>query len=411
MSEYGKVPLGKDAQSMEISPRFDAYSGVEIIKSSENGEETVIRSTGFSEEGRVLTISNPWGTQEQADAIYNRLRNVGFQYQPFTAVGAQANPAAEIGDGISVNGVYSGIYKMKRDYTPLAPAEISAPQDEEVDHEFPYEPKETRVFKREIRDAQSKIEQNANQITLSVKRTDDDWVETQSFIEQTSEEISAFVKKEDGSGSGMESFGWKLSSSSWELKSGGTTVFKATKSGVVVSGEIEATKGTIGGFKIGQTSGAIYNNNKSDIDADVDGIYMGSKGISLGKGKFKVTNAGKLTASDVSITGGNITIKDTETGDIHFRVTGNGNLTAVNATLKGTLKVGKEYITADNIRTGAGGGNSYNSATVRGTGTYPNYFSCGTINVKDQQIVMGSIVFSPKFVTNIGWVLYAGGEG
>lgn len=398
MSEYGKVPLGKDAQSMEISPKFDAYSGVEIIKSSENGEETVILSTGFSEEGRVLTISNPWGTQEQADAIYNRLRNVGFQYQPFTAVGAQANPAAEIGDGISVNGVYSGIYKMKRDYTSLALAEISAPQDEEVDHEFPYEPKETRIFKREIRDAQSKIEQNANQITLSVKRTDEDWKDTQTFITQTAEDIKAFVKKQDGSGSGAESFGWVLDSKSWKLLSGGKTVFEATKSGIVVSGEIVAEKGTIGKFKIGQTSGAIYSEGKSGFSSDEAGVYIGIDGIKLGD-KFSVTKGGKLTATGaeisgkVNITEGSIAIKNSN-GNTNFQVTSSGNLRAVNATLTGTLEVGGKKITADDLRSGAqsaashgsawtrgaGYGDKYNDATKKTGGTYPSFFKASVLS-------------------------------
>ena len=71
------------------------------------------------------------------------------------------------------------------------------------------------------------------------------------------------------------------------------------------SGQITAKTGYIGngtsGFTIGNT--AIYNGKSSRDDANA-GIYLGTNGISLGKSNtFTVTNAGKLTAKDATITG------------------------------------------------------------------------------------------------------------
>ena len=70
-----------------------------------------------------------------------------------------------------------------------------------------------------------------------------------------------------------------------------------------------AKSGTIGGFTIGNTS--LYN-TKPSLTSSSSGVYMGTDGISLGSGStFKVTNTGALTASNVNITGGNISVTDT----------------------------------------------------------------------------------------------------
>ena len=69
--------------------------------------------------------------------------------------------------------------------------------------------------------------------------------------------------------------------------------FKVTNGGVLT-----AKSGYIGngssGFTIGNT--AIYNGMTSRDDTSHNGIWLGTDGIALGKGNFKVTNGGVLTA-------------------------------------------------------------------------------------------------------------------
>lgn len=67
------------------------------------------------------------------------------------------------------------------------------------------------------------------------------------------------------------------------------------------TGLMTCTGGTIGGFTIDTTK--IYNGVTSISDTSHDGVYVGTDGIALGKGKFKVTNAGALTATNATITG------------------------------------------------------------------------------------------------------------
>ena len=81
---------------------------------------------------------------------------------------------------------------------------------------------------------------------------------------------------------------------------GKLTAEDATIKGKITTSDITATGGTIGGFKI--TSSYLAKGKTSYNDAN-DGVYIGTTGIGLGKGKFHVTSAGKLTATDANITG------------------------------------------------------------------------------------------------------------
>ena len=250
---------------MDIAPRLSGYSGVEIIVD----ENTVIFSGNRT--GRVLSIENENGTQEMANGILARIS--GFQYQPYTATDAFLDPAAEINDGIILNNVFSGIYKVSRTYAPLMTANLEAPHEEEIDHEYPYESSKERKVKRELADARAQIKVTSNAITAEVLRATTAEEELQASITATAEEISAnVVKKVDGDTS---SFGWSLTNSAWSVSSNNQEVFRIDSSGATVKGTIRATSGEIGGFTIGQSS--IYSGMTSFGDTTHNGVYIGTR--------------------------------------------------------------------------------------------------------------------------------------
>lgn len=368
MSEYKKIPVGKAVRSLDVSPQFDGYSGVEIVVSEDTAYFAGTRT------GRVLEIQNVWGSQAQAQAILTAIR--GFQYQPYRAAEAILDPAAELGDGVTVSGIYSGIYLLSKKYGPLMLSSVEAPQDKELDHEYPFEPKQDRIYRRELAQQQAqiritqqdiaaevsrasaaegtlntKVTQTADAIRSEVTRATRAEGTLQSSIQQNATSIAAKVSKSGGSSA---SFGWVLTDNAWTLTSGNTTVFKATSAGIEVRGKITATSGFIGnganGFTI--TARALYNGMSSLGDTSNNGIYIGTDGIALGKGAFKVTSSGAVTAKKLDITGGTISIGD------NFRVDSLGNVTANNMRLSGTLNVGGENITAAALRQGAQRANS-----------------------------------------------------
>lgn len=81
---------------------------------------------------------------------------------------------------------------------------------------------------------------------------------------------------------------------------GSFTATKATITGKITTSDITATGGTIGGFTI--TDKYITKTKKTYNDTS-SGVYLGTDGIGLGANKFYVTSAGKLTATDATITG------------------------------------------------------------------------------------------------------------
>lgn len=272
--------------------------------------------------------------------------------------------------------------------------------------------------------------------------------EVTAEFEVQSSAISAKVSRTGGSNS---SFGWVMNDTSHTWYSDNQAVMSISHAnGLVVKGNITATSGYIGngssGFEI--TSTAIRNGMTSLSDTSHNGIYIGTNGIALGQGKFKVTNAGAITATSGTI--GGLTLSNSAmytngqssysgTGDgiyigtnglrlgSKFKVSTSGDVTmnnltandliANNAVLKGTLKIynnsGTSYNTigSGDLYTGAyqsannysnwngtystvnsNGGNwtsAYNSACVSGGYSYDGagygYFSNRAFN-QDVQV-------------------------
>lgn len=83
-------------------------------------------------DGRTLNVDCPWGSQAVADGILQRV--AGYQYMPFTATDAVTDPATELGD-ITVDGIIYSIYSKMGDGLT---AELSAPPEEEINHNYPF---------------------------------------------------------------------------------------------------------------------------------------------------------------------------------------------------------------------------------------------------------------------------------
>ena len=283
-----RINLLRRVSELNKSPQFDSYSKV-IIHIDDETDITV-----GDDYGRTLEFTNPFGTRQMAVDLLAKLR--GFQYQPYTASGALLDPAAEIGDGIAVKDIYGGLYTRVRTFNRLMKADISAPHDEEINHEYQFETPQERKIKRQFGDVRATFAVQAGLIEARVSKT---------------------------SPEGQTSFSWSLTDSAHVWYANGSEVMRVNSSGLKVKGRIEATSGYIGNGTSGFTisARALYNGMTSLGDTTHNGVYVGVDGIALGKGAFKVTSSGSITASNMS--------------------------------LSGTLNVGGQNITAENLRLGA----------------------------------------------------------
>lgn len=345
------VNLGKRVSQIDVSPQFNNYTKVVIHVDDKtdyiSGNDT----------GRTLEINNPFGTQTMADNILASL--VGFQYQPYTASGALLDPAAEIGDGINSQ-MYGGMYTRSRTFGRLMKADISAPQDEEINHEYQFESPQERKFNR------------------ALGRVSAELILTQ-------QSISAKVSKE--SPEGQTSFSWELLSDSHKWYANGQEVMSVSASGLKVTGEVQATTGKIGGFSI--KASAIYNNISSFGGSQSTGVYLGTDGIQLGQ-KFKVKPNGDVTATKLTV--------DT-------LVIGGSNVSA--ATLNARANNGNSAYswTSSNGSYCTGGaywGYKFDNATDRSPSYVPGYFTCANLKATSYFTYQGY---------GVRWSTVRGGDG
>lgn len=161
-----------------------------------------------------------------------------------------------------------------------------------------------------------------------------------SYLSSNKEKTTYNDTKQDGVYVGPDGIG--LGKGTFYVTSSGA--LHAT--GADISGAIYASEGTIGDFTL-TSNGYLYSNEKTGLDVDKEGVYIGDDGIGLGS-NFKVTDAGYLTAKSGQL--GNVTLN------------GNG------------LTAGSVTITSSGINAG---GVILNSSGI----AYGNYFKAGTNGV------------------------------
>ena len=158
--------LLRRVKSLDISPEQPAYSGV-VIFAGQDEEGNNIEYSAGDRTGTVLEITNEWGSQAQADAIYQKIR--GFQYQPYRATGSQLDPSVEIGDAITVKDTYSGVFRKTTSFGLYASTDIEAPSKEEVEHEFQIQSPTNRQYTRFTRSVRASLAITASQIAAEVE--------------------------------------------------------------------------------------------------------------------------------------------------------------------------------------------------------------------------------------------------
>nr|DAH22846.1 MAG TPA: hypothetical protein [Caudoviricetes sp.] len=283
--------LLRRVKSLDTAPETDGYSGV-LIFAGQNEEGNNIEYFAGDRSGKVLEITNEWGSQAQADAIYRKIR--GFRYQPYKAAGTTIDPSVEIGDAVTIADTYGGVFLRATDYRDTT-SDLEAPSNEEIEHEFQIQSPTNRQYERFTRSVRSSLSITATKIAAEVEAREAADKAIRATLSVQADAIEARVTKEGGSSS---SFGWKLLNNSWTVSGNGKEIFTVNRNGAKVEGEIRATSGKIGGFDI-QKDYLSYN-DQTWGGTNTRGCYIGSSGIQLGK-NFKVDMNGKLTASSATL--------------------------------------------------------------------------------------------------------------
>ena len=359
------IDLNKRVKTLSIGKLFSAYTGVIIHAGQDSAGNELTYYAGDST-GYVLEIGNPLGTQEMAYNILSSLQLRGVRYQPYDADGALLDPAAEMGDGLTINGVTSFIAANNKQFGRLMSANVAAPFDEEVNHEYKYEPRTQREFKRESAYSRARLTINETEIAAKVSRT----------------------------GGNASSFGWVLDAESHTWYANDAEVMRVNRNGLKVTGEIVATSGVIGGCQI--VNGVLQVDAAHIRNINADYITAGTLSVdriaanSITGGKIGIETITGGSGGNIGIetiaggSGGNIgieTITGGSGGNIGIETItggsgGNMGIETITGGSGGNI-VGSgvsTYNTVSGINTNLGYGAAYGLATQSG-GTPAAYFS------------------------------------
>lgn len=171
MSE--KYFVGQDMTSFADNGRYKPISRVTLLLDDEKS------LTAGDDTGMEITASCPHATQAMVNALLQKMK--GYQYQAYEAGAANIDPAAELGDGVNVGGLYSPISRISDDGRGYA--DISSPGELEMEDEYPSGGYITQEFNRKLAETRSAITKTSEEILLKVEGIDGKYTEVKTTLD------------------------------------------------------------------------------------------------------------------------------------------------------------------------------------------------------------------------------------
>lgn len=184
---FDKHFVGLDLTGVEDNGLQRPISRVTLLLDNENS------ITAGDDTGLELLADCPHATQAMANAILTQIK--GYRYRMFSADNAGLDPSAELGDGVTVGGVYSVISRLSDDGGGYAG--ISAPGEAELEDEYPAGGPITTSFNRKIAQTYSRITKTAEQIRLEVAN------DLQGLSSSITVELSKITQKVEDTAKGL----------------------------------------------------------------------------------------------------------------------------------------------------------------------------------------------------------------
>lgn len=290
------------------------FVGLDITGFENNGEKPPIsRITLFVDDEHVLTAGNDTGLELTADcphatqAMVNQLLEQfrGYQYQMLSADDAALDPAAELGDGITVSGVYSVIGRISDDGSGYAG--LSAPGKAELEDEYPEGGPMSRSFDRKIAETRSSITKTAEEIRLEVQN------EVNGLSASVTVELDKITQQVEDTANGLR------------------TEFTVSLNGV--TSRVEGVEGSVSTLE--QTADSL-SSRITGVDSQVSSLeqYVDSLTLSVSNGR---------DSSTIELLAGSATLASQE---IYFR----GMVTFEDLSTEGSTVINGGNIDTDTLR-------------------------------------------------------------
>lgn len=171
-----KTYLGR--RLADFSPGIASKPITKVELLDENGD--VVGVSG-SDTGRTLTALQPDGTDAMAAAILAKVS--GYKHIGYDGRKALLDPAVEIGDAVTVDGHYVPLIALDMTFDPMLAPDISAPDADEIDDEYPYKSPTQRQIERNFAKARSLITKTSEEINLRVEGIDGKYTELKTTLD------------------------------------------------------------------------------------------------------------------------------------------------------------------------------------------------------------------------------------
>lgn len=260
------VFLGANAASFERKGESQAISKITLVVDEENfysaGDDT----------GYELTADCPWATQAMADALLTAMR--GKTITAYAAGSALLDISAELGDGITVNGVYSEIGKMDITCDLMDTADVSSDVAGDVEQEYATVGSLTQTVNR-VRKSVTELIVEAGQITAHIT---DVQKELESQITLTAESLtSQITDTKNGLESQIQQTTTSLTSTITDTKNDLESQIQQTSSSL--TSQIRDAEDNISSIeqKVDNITLSVDNGeDRSSISLSVDGVKVDS---------------------------------------------------------------------------------------------------------------------------------------
>lgn len=266
-----KVFLGTRMAQLDTSPALAPVSKVILAVDSENayiaGDDT----------GRTVEVTCPYGTQEMANNILAALSS--YTYTPAMAQDAILDPAAEIGDGLTMGGVYTVLAQSTLTFDGLMTSDAGAPGQAEQESEYKYQSPVIADINWQLAETRSLISKTSEEILLQVEN------ELEGLSSSFSVQLQQIQSQVTGLNGQVSSITQKVDNITLSVSNGSTSSsISLSVGGVTVSSQTIQMNGlvTFTGLANGTTTidGACIKTGTIEASRiDTDSLYVNAANI------------------------------------------------------------------------------------------------------------------------------------
>ena len=266
-----KVFLGTRMAQLDTSPSLAPVSKVILAVDSENayiaGDDTV----------RTIEVTCPYGTQEMANNILSALSS--YTYTPAMAQDAILDPAAEIGDGLTMGGVYTVLAQSTLTFDGLMTSDAGAPGQAEQESEYKYQSPVIADINWQLAETRSLISKTSEEILLKVEN------ELEGLSSSFSVQLQQIQSQVTGLNGQVSSITQKVDNITLSVSNGSTSSsISLSVGGVTVSSQTIQMNGlvTFTGLANGTTTidGACIKTGTIEASRiDTDSLYVNAANI------------------------------------------------------------------------------------------------------------------------------------